>query len=257
MLLLICSALFSLYVHGQAPVRPAPMADGGANLPAQKVGPNDMIAISVYDSPEFTRMVRVGADGTMRLPMLKQRIKAEGLMPSDLEDRIAAALTAEGLIVDPFVTVTMAEYHSRPVSVMGAVRLPVTFQADSPVTLLDALAKAGGLSADAGSEILISRAQTGPDSAATTLVQRVQVKLLIDAADPESNVRLAGGEEIRVPEAGRIYIVGNVKKPGAFTLQNGSETTILKALALAEGLLPFAAKQAFIYRLEGGTGSKN
>jgi polysaccharide export outer membrane protein len=257
MRLAICSVLFIFCIDAQVPVRPAPMTDGGANLPAQKVGPNDMIAISVYDSPEFTRMVRVGADGMIRLPMLKQRIKAEGLMPSDLEDSIAEALTAEGLIVDPFVTVTIAEYHSRPISVMGAVKLPVTFQADSPVTLLDALAKAGGLSADAGPEILISRVQTGPDTAATTLVQRVPVKLLIDAADPEANVRLTGGEEIRVPEAGRIYIVGNVKKPGAFTLQNGSETTILKAVALAEGLLPFAGKQAFIYRLEGGTGSKN
>ena len=258
MRLLICSVLFTAWVHAQAPIRLAPMTEGGgAILPAQKVGPNDLIAVSVYDSPEFTRMVRVGSDGTMRLPMLKQRIKAEGLMPSDLEESIATALTDEGLIVDPFVTVTIAEYHSRPISVMGAVKLPITFQADSPVSLLEALARAGGLSAEAGPEILISRVQTGPDSAPTTLVQRIPVKALIDAADPGVNVKLSGGEEIRVPEAGKIYIVGNVKKPGAFTLQNGNETTILKAVALAEGLLPFAGKQAFIYRLEGGTGSKN
>jgi polysaccharide export outer membrane protein len=83
------------------------------------------------------------------------------------------------------------------------------------------------------------------------------MKALIDAADPEVNVKLSGGEEIRVPEAGKIYIVGNVHKPGVFTLQNGSETTILKAVAFAEGLLQFAGNQAFIYRLEGGTGSKN
>jgi polysaccharide export outer membrane protein len=257
MRLIICSAVFTLFIHAQAPVRPAPMTDGGANLPAQKVGPNDMIAISVYDSPEFTRTVRVGADGIIRLPMVKQRIKAEGLMPSDLEDKIAEALTDEGILVDPFVIVTIAEYHSRPISVMGAVKMPITFQADIPVTLLDALARAGGLSPEAGPEILISRAQTGPDTAATTLVQRIPVKALINAADPEVNVKLAGGEEIRVPEAGKIYIVGNVHKPGAFTLESGSETTILKAVALSEGLLPFAGKQAFIYRREGGADSKN
>jgi polysaccharide export outer membrane protein len=254
---MICSVVFTLCIHAQAPVRPVLMGEGGANLPAQKVGPNDMIAISVYDSPEFTRTVRVGADGVIRLPMLKQRIKAEGLMPSDLEDKIAEALTDEGILVDPFVIVTIAEYHHLPISVMGAVRLPVTFEADSPITLLDALAKAGGLSPEAGPEILLSRVQTGPDTAATTLVQRITVKALIDAADPEVNVKLSGGEEIRVPEAGKIYIVGNVRKPGAVTLQGGSEITILKAVALAEGLLPFAGKQAYIYRREGGTDSKN
>src|SRR5579871_1037518 len=91
-----------------------------ANLPAQRIGANDLVAISVYDAPELTRTVRVGADGFMRLPMLKQKVKAEGLMPGELETAIAAALAAEGLIVDPFVTVTIAEYNSRPISVAGA-----------------------------------------------------------------------------------------------------------------------------------------
>ena len=71
------------------------------------------------------------------------------------------------------------------------------------------------------------------------------------------NVKLTGGEEIRVPEAGKIFVVGNVKKPGAFPLQEDAESTILKALALAEGLLPYAAKQAYIYRREAGPGAKN
>jgi polysaccharide export outer membrane protein len=83
------------------------------------------------------------------------------------------------------------------------------------------------------------------------------VKGLIDAADPELNIRLEGGEEIRVPECGRVFIVGNVKKPGAFLLTDGEDTSVLKALALSEGLLPFATDLAYIYRREGGTGGKN
>ena len=70
-------------------------------------------------------------------------------------------------------------------------------------------------------------------------------------------MRLYGGEEIRVPEAGKVFVVGNVKKPGAYPVQDVSDTTVLKMLALAEGLMPFAAKQAFIYRREAGTVSKN
>jgi len=217
------------------------------NLPAQRIGANDLIAVSVYDSPELTRTVRIGADGSMRLPMLHQRIQAAGLMPAQLESAIASALVAEQLIVDPFVTVTIAEYNSRPISVAGAVRQPLTFQAAGPVTLLEALTKAGGLAADAGPEILVSHKQT---------TRRIPVKGLIDAADPELNLSLSGGEEIRVPEAGKIYVIGNVKKPGAFPVQDGPQSTVLKMLALSEGLAPYAAKDAYIYRREAN-GNKN
>ena len=94
-------------------------------------------------------------------------------------------------------------------------------------------------------EILLS----GSDAAA---VRRIPVKGLIDNADPELNVRLHGGEEIRVPEAGRVYVLGNVKKSGAFAIAESSETTVLKAIALSEGLLPYTAKEAFIYRAAVG-----
>jgi len=227
-----------------------------ANLPAQRIGPRDLIAVQVYDSPELSRSLRVGADGTVRMPMVKSRIKAEGLMPGDLEAVLAKTLEEEGLIVEPFVTVTVVEYSSHPISVAGSVRNPLTFQANSPVTLLEALTRAGGLTPEAGSEILISKSQPGPGGENASLIQRVPVKALIDAADPDSNIKLTGGEEVRVPEAGRIFVVGNVKKPGAFPVQNGGETSVLKMLALAEGLAPFSAKQAFIYRREA-SGSKN
>jgi polysaccharide export outer membrane protein len=246
--------ILAILPSASAQVRPA--ADPNANLPAQRIGANDLVAVSVYDAPELTRTVRVGADGFMRLPMLRQRVKAEGLMPGELESAIASALVAEQLIVDPFVTVTIAEYNSRPISVAGAVKQPLTFQASGPVTLLEAITKAGGLAPDAGPEILVSRAQSGPDGTVTSLVQRILVKGLIDAADPTLNVTLIGGEEIRVPESGRVYVIGNVKKPGAFAVQDGVESTVLKMLALSEGLMPYASKEAYIYRREAN-GSKN
>ena len=215
-----------------------------------------LIAVSVYDAPELTRTVRVSTDGFVRLPMLKQRVKAQGLMPGELESAIAKALQDEQIIVDPFVTVTVAEYNSHPISVAGAVKQPLTFQATGPVTLLEAITRAGGLSPEAGAEILVTRTQPGPDGAKSTLTQRVLVKGLIDAADPALNIVLNGGEEIRVPESGKVYVIGNVKMPGAFPVGDGTESTVLKMLALSQGLMPFAAKEAYIYRREGN-GSKN
>ena len=221
------------------------------NLPMQLIGANDLLAVAVYDAPELTRTARVGADGLIRLPMLKAKIRAAGQMPSELETSIADALKAEQLIVQPFVTVTVVEYNSRPINVMGAVRKPITFQAAGRVSLLDALTRAEGLTADAGSFLLLTRpVQTGQH------VLRIPIRALIDQADPTLNVELRGGEEIRVPEAGRVFVAGNVKKPGAFPLRDADSATILQMLALAEGLSPFASKQAYIYRTSQGARSE-
>jgi polysaccharide export outer membrane protein len=226
------------------PVSPGPSLMG--NLPAQKIGPNDLLAISVYGAPELTRTVRVSAEGFLRLPMLKQKVEATGLMPSDLEEKIAAALSAEEILVDPVVTVNIAEYHSRPISVAGAVKFPLTFQALGKTTLLEALTRAQGLSVDAGTEIVVTRPPMTPGG--VPRVERIPVKGLIDASDPALNVILEGGEEVRVPQIGRIFVVGNVKHPGAFKIEDGFGLTVLKALAMAEGLMPYATKQVFVYR---------
>jgi polysaccharide export outer membrane protein len=191
--------------------------------------------------------------------MLKDKIKADGLMPEELEQAIAEALKTQEILVDPFVTVTVAEYHLLPISVAGAVRTPITFQpVEKQTTLLEAITRAGGLAPEAGSEILVTAPQSPADTA-PPLVRRIQVKSLIDGADPAANILLEGGEEIRVPERGKIYVVGNVKMPGAFAVQDpsGTSMSILKVLALAQGLSPYATNEAYIYRVEGGTTSKN
>jgi polysaccharide export outer membrane protein len=84
------------------------------------------------------------------------------------------------------------------------------------------------------------------------------VKSLIETADPASNLVLEGGEEIRVPALvpAKVYVVGNVKSPGAFPIEE-TGTSILKVLALSQGLAPYATNEAFIYRREGGAASKN
>jgi polysaccharide export outer membrane protein len=139
-----------------------------------------------------------------------------------------------------------------PVSVAGAVRNPITFEPADRMTLLEAITRAGGLTPDAGPEILVSR-----PAGSASLVQRVAVRALIDAADPAVNLELQGGEEIRVPEAGKVYVVGNVKMPGAFAVHESAGTTVLKAVALTQGLAPFASNVAYIYRRDGGAGTQH
>lgn len=230
-----------------------PAAGIGANLPVQRIGANDLIAVSVYDAPEFTRTLRVSAEGEISLPMIRQKIRAEGLMPDVLETRVAEVLAASNLLVDPAVTITIVEYNSRPISVVGAVRRPLTFQASGPVTLIDAITRAEGLSPDAGSEILVSREVVDGNGFHSQRVDRIPVKKLIDGAALELNQQLTGGEQVRVPEIGKVFVMGNVRRPGMFRIEDGSGTTVRKVLALSEGLMPFAAKRAYIYRRTEGS----
>jgi polysaccharide export outer membrane protein len=220
--------------------------EAGANLPARPLEAGDLMAVEVYGAPELSRTARVSAEGAIHLPMLERRIDVAGLMPAEVEERIAAALVAEQILKAPAVTVTIAEYHSRPISVVGAVRQPLTFPAYGKTTLLEALARAQGLSADAGTEILVTHPPRSPG--APPVSERVSMKGLIEGADPVLNLTLDGGEEVRVPRMGRVFVAGNVRKPGGFPASDGAEMTVLKALALAEGLTPFSKKQAYIYR---------
>ena len=262
--LLTFVAAGSIYAQQQAGVPSTTRAGSGAtslvetgNLPAESIGRNDLIGITVYDSPELTRTVRVDSDGTIRLPMLKNHIRAAGLYPEELENAIKAALVNEEILVDPIVTVSVVEYRSRPINVSGAVRNPMTFQATGGVTLLDAISEAGGLTENAGSDILVVRQQPGAEGKPSNLIQRIPVSGLIDSMDPSLNLRLEGGDVVRVPGAGSFYVLGNVKGPGVFPITNGSESSVLKALALTHGLDQYSQHVGYIFRTEGGTGGKS
>jgi polysaccharide export outer membrane protein len=247
-LVTFCAGIASAQTYAPQPA----MATAG-NLPFQEIGANDLIAISVYDAPEFARTIRVESSGDILLPMMRRKIRAEGLLPDALGANIAQVLEAEHILVDPQVTVTIVEYNSRPISVIGAVHKPVTFQAEGPTTLIDAITRAEGLTADASSEILITRTRPDENGSPATKIERISVKGLIDQADPQLNPPLYGGEQVRVPELGKVFVLGNVHKPGAFHVEDASGTSVLRLLALTEGLLPYTGPQAFIYRRVPGS----
>lgn len=216
------------------------------NLPVQKIGPQDLINITVYDAPEFSRPVRVLDSGEIRLPMMKDRIKVEGLFPAEIETLIADAIKREHLLIDPYVTVTVADYHSRPISVTGAVKMPTIFQAIGTVSLLEAIAKAGGPADNAGGEVIVTRA----NGEAGQSVQRIPIKSLNDGSDPSLNVKLQGGDQVRVPIVGTVVVAGNVHQSGIFPVQESGTTTVITAIAQAQGLGDYHPPKVYIYRAD-------
>jgi polysaccharide export outer membrane protein len=253
-LLVICLAMVG-GLNGQAP-SPATVYSGpntaelnpATNLPIQRLGVEDMVSLSVYDSPEFSRSMRIGADGTIRLPMLKQHPHIQGLLPDEAAVVVADALKSEMLLVEPFVTISVSEYHSRPVNVGGAVKNPTIFQAVGSVSLLDAISRAGGLADNAGPTIVVTRPNGSPDSQS---VQRIPVKALLAGSDPELNIKLIGGEEIRVPVVDNIIVQGSVMKPGVYPVLDPLQlNTVTNAIAQALGLAQYAEHKAYIIRTD-------
>jgi polysaccharide biosynthesis/export protein len=244
-------------ITGTAPAQEVGGAGGSTVLPAETVGPNDLIEMMVPYCPELSRSFRVDADGYLTLPLLKRPIKVAGLRPPQIAKKIEEALTEEKVLTDPIVSASVIEYRSRPVSVIGAVNHPLTFQATGQTTLLDAITKAGGFSTNVGTNVLVITKNPGAGARTESTVRVIPVKSLTASADPGHNVDLRGGEEIRVPEADKIFVAGNVNRPGAYTMQGDEDTTVIKALALSSGLAPYAAKEAYIYRVHPGGGGRD
>jgi polysaccharide biosynthesis/export protein len=124
------------------------------------IGSNDLLDITVFDVPELTREVRVSQSGTISIPLVPTRLHVSGLTESQAEQMIADVLQANGLVTHPEVGVLVKEHKSRPITIVGAVMHPMVYEADNNVTLLEALAEAGGISNDAGDTIIVTRARS-------------------------------------------------------------------------------------------------
>jgi polysaccharide biosynthesis/export protein len=234
------------------------------------IGSGDLLGIEVFDVPELSRDVRVNETGYISLPLLPSKIRATGLTPYQLQDKLAELLQTNGLVSTPQVTVSIKEQHSQPITVIGAVRNPMVIQALRRTTLLQALSQAGGISDEAGSTVIVTR--TGADSSdladgadapppSSTGPQSFTINLadILESGDPRFNIPLVAGDVVSVPRAGIIYVVGAVNRPGGFLLQNDLDRmTMLKMLSLAGGTTSTAKmKNAVILRKNPDTGKRD
>lgn len=236
--------------HAQTPAsdaqRPA-ASRAGAERPAAaadyRIGAADDVAISVLQAPELNRTVRVTEQGVISLPLVGE-LQAGGLTSAELETAIEEAL-GRRYIKNPEVTVQVTEIRSRPVSVGGAVLRPGIQQVRATMRLLDAIAMAGGVRDDAGDTVVVVR--KSEDDRVDPI--EIPLKPLLESREPDLNLALRPGDTVTVRTADTVYVVGAVKKPGAFTMRGNERLTVLQALALGEGLVPAASqKEALVVR---------
>jgi polysaccharide export outer membrane protein len=234
------------------------------------IGAGDVVHVEVFDVPELSRDIRVSTTGDISFPLVHERIRAAGVTPFQLEESIQEKLIENGLVSHPQVSVFVKEQNSQPVTVLGAVMHPMTFQMIRPTSLLELLANAGGIADTAGTVILITRqtrAETvkpvsdtsndASDSGSQTI--KIQLQDLLDTGDTKFNIQVYGGDIVNVPPAGIVYVMGGgVSQPGGYVIQShGEQITVLKSIALAHGLGGYAkGDDALLYRMNPKTGER-
>jgi polysaccharide biosynthesis/export protein len=220
-----------------------------------RLGPGDEIRVQQPNAEELDgKTARVDDRGFVNLP-LAGRLQVGGLTVEDSESLVSSSL--KRLLVNPQPVISITEYRSQPVSVLGAVNTPGVIQLQGRKTLVEMLSMAGGLRPDAGAEVQVTRrlefgrlpvAGESADPSNEYSIARINLATLLKGSNPADNIIVFPQDIISVPRAELVYVTGDVRKPGGFPVSGGA-VSILQAVSLAEGLGPQAApKNAKIFR---------
>ncbi|MDD8015572.1 MAG: polysaccharide export protein [Acidobacteriota bacterium] len=217
-----------------------------------RIGPKDLIEISVFGVQELNRTVRVSEDGKITLPLLGE-IDVNDLTATELEKRLSGLL-GEKMLQNPQVTVFIKEYQSKRVSVLGAVQRPGPLQLLGRMTLLQIISEAGGLTPDAGNDIIVIRQLA--DGTSTSL--HISIEDLFFKGDAKLNIPLEPGDIVNIPvdKDVVIYVFGQVKNPGALQVKKSNIPTLTQAIAQAGGFSDRAAKGSVLIKRRDASGKE-
>jgi polysaccharide export outer membrane protein len=216
-----------------------------------RIGSGDLLEIEAYNVEDVSKTVRVNSQGDIALPLIGI-VKAKGVTISDLEQAIAHKL--ERYVQETVVNVSIKEYCSQRISVLGAVNNPQLYAVNGQRYLIDMLMMAGGLREDAGNICYVIRpARNSSDNHTETLV--IDLNELLINGNFDLNIPVFAGDIINVPRSGVIFVDGSVRNPGAFNLKGGA--TLMQAIAMAQGLGPGASTHDIRIFRDNGKGERD
>lgn len=257
-LLLASASIMCVPGYGQSKPE-AGQGSGDGAVPAEyEVGPGDILAVTIAEAPEFNGKFRVNERGELPLPELATPVPASGQTPFHLAQTVKQALIGAKLFRNPTVNVFVDEYHSRNITVLGAVSKPSVYALQKRTTVLEAISLAGGLLPTAGNTVTLTQGGIGEGSASRRTTRTIELSSLVRADNAELNSEVHDGDVISVSNAEVVYVVGAVVKPGGFAFPDQSAgMTVLRALSLAEGTNSVAAKsRAVIIHRSGVEGER-
>ena len=218
-------------------------------VPDYEIGAEDILKVTVYGHEDLSLAVVVQSDGTFVYPLVG-RVKAAELTTKELEQKLTVLLS-QGFIRNPQVTVSVAEYRSKTVFVVGEVSRPGTYPLSEGRTLVEILSRAGPMLPGAGSEVVVIRPATpsgapllprdvagdGPLRSQGQVI-RIDVREL-QAGDLTQNAALRPGDTVFIPQAPRVFVSGEVRNPGAYAFAPGM--TLRQAISMAGGFTEHAS----------------
>lgn len=228
------------------------------------LGADDQLVIHASPANDIPdKPFQIGPDGLISLPLIGT-VQAAGLTTRQLENEIASKLN--DYVQNPRVSITVTEYRSEPVSVLGEVNTAGVQQLRGETRLMQVLSSAGGLKTDAGYSIrIVRRSEYGPlplpgsalDEQGKFYIAQLNIKDVLNAHRPQDDIVVKPYDVITVPRAEMIYVVGEVNTAGAFVLNEQKSISILQAIARAGGLkATAAAKNVRILRPVSNTSEK-
>lgn len=220
------------------------------------IGAGDILEIQVWDNEDLHRKVEVSHEGEFTYPLIG-KVNASGLSVFGLETIIKERL-ADGYLVRPQVTVSVAEYKSRKVFLFGEVKKPGTYFVKGKTHILEVISEAGGFSDSAGRTITIVRPKSSRKSEGPVPLEKAREnevttvdKDRLTTGDTDARFFVSNGDSIYVSEAPRIFVTGKVEEPGEFKWEAG--LTVRQAIILAGGPTQWgSSKRATIVRIENG-----
>jgi polysaccharide export outer membrane protein len=190
------------------------------------IGPGNQLHIQVFDTPEMDQHPKVTDAGEIPLLFIGN-IKVGGMTPAAAAHAIEDTLKAQHYMLRPQVSVTVEQYSTEQVSVLGQVNKPGSFQIFTPTSILNLLSLAGGVTEVADRHITIQR-QSDPEKTVNYFLSNRSDEALA------KSVLVYPGDTVLVPKTGFVYVLGDVGRPGGFPMSNNdSQMTAMQALALA------------------------
>jgi polysaccharide export outer membrane protein len=258
LLLLVAAALAA--TAGEAPPAatpagaPAAAAQAPAAIPTASLRdytlyPGDLLKIEVFDHLDLTTTLRVPANGVIGFPLIGEIKGVVGRTIDQFSSEIARRLL-DGYIRQAVVTATVVEFSPRFIYVMGNVAKPsnIPLSPFATLTAMQAIGQAGGFLEDANR----AAAQVIRDDPASP---GGKIGLAVPGSDKADSlvgdIELKANDIIIVPRLDRVYIIGQVGKPGAVNLPSQEVLTVSKAVSLAGGFATYA-KQSEVQLMRAG-----
>ncbi|MDT8322076.1 MAG: polysaccharide biosynthesis/export family protein [Xanthomonadales bacterium] len=197
-----------------------------------RLGPGDEITMKVFGVEELSGNFRIDGQGRASLPLIGE-VEVSGYTLKETEE-ILARRYGKKYLRDPQINISVMQFRSQQFTAMGAVAQPRVYSTQRKITLIEALAMAGGLDDNAGPYVYLSDRIRNPETGQLGTRSLAIALEDLTRGGSEMNVVLGESALLNVPRAGSIFVEGAVVRPGVYQQRGG--TTVLKALAMAGGL---------------------